>query len=132
MLGQLKKEKQMISDPILQKLAMLSIHCPFLECDGFSRVVAYTLKEAGIPYTCWVGSVFRGGDLLFRPHFWVSAEGYILDYRLLMWIGEGGTTPHGCFLPSDYPDFTYEGQETNLDITLGIYQILTLDNSLEK
>ena len=109
---------------IIPKIEALSEQCPHLECDGFTNVVTYLLTEAGIDHTCYKGHVSSGGMPAIPYHLWVEVGGYILDYRCRMWLGERLSVPHGCFLPSEYPDFGYSGVPTILDVPKLIYEFL--------
>ena len=107
--------------------------CP-LECDGLTRVLTTVLTQEGIGHTCFVGSVVNtrtntGSNL----HLWVElADGWTVDYRARMWMGESKDIPHGIFNKADYPDVWYLGQETIITpLSPALFEALTMKNPFE-
>jgi hypothetical protein len=84
------------------------------ECDGCTRLISHGLAKAGV-----VHQVFQGvcnqfdGDRLVRsiPHYWIDLlDGFRVDYRLRMWMGQSDQIPHGIFVPSQYPNLKWIGE----------------------
>ena len=93
-----------------------------LECDGFTRVAAYLLGVAEIPYR-----VVRG-DLGRIPHFWLETEdgGWIVDYRARMWCGALAHVAHGVFQRRE-SSVEYKGEVISIEVNRTIYELLTGD-----
>jgi hypothetical protein len=88
-----------------------------LECDGLTRVLHTVLTRADIPHTVWLGSISHLlDDQHFAPHFWLTIDETVVDYRCQMWLGEKSDIPHGVFSPTDYPNVVYEGNPIELPI----------------
>jgi hypothetical protein len=98
------------------------VSLPHLECDGFTRIATYTLRQNGISHSCFKGKC-QVGEKAVEPHFWIVAGKYIVDYRLRMWAGEDA--PHGVFESKDHPGVVYDGEEIELPVSSVIYDILT-------
>lgn len=99
----------------LHKALLLVDEAP-LECDGHSMMISNALMMACIPHERILGTV-RGlhNDFCIYPHFWLTLDGYIIDYRLRMWVNlsDGssvfGTAPHGIFAANlDEMNYLYE------------------------
>lgn len=81
-----------------------------LECDGMTTVISHALGAAGIEHTslCGFAKDLAGGDIVM-PHCWIELEGgWIIDYRLRMWLGDHERIPHGVF-HSENSGFEYQG-----------------------
>jgi hypothetical protein len=94
-----------------------------VECDGFARIAATWLAEAGVAHFPQHGQavLLFTPEISIYPHFWISLEGdRILDYRLRMWAAKCGLSstdarvPHGVFDPADYPWLSYRGGAVEL------------------
>lgn len=73
-----------------------------LSCDGMTYVISHLLKEAGIKHRCMSGYVTDTltGNVIF-PHLWIELfDGWVIDYRLRMWLGDEDCIPHGVFYPA--------------------------------
>lgn len=80
-----------------------------LECDGFSRVVASVLIEKGLKPTLMAGTLIIR-DRSVQPHFWVTIDGWTIDYQVRRWLGNEPWIPHGVFHQSD-TEAVYAGTE---------------------
>ncbi|MFC6674375.1 hypothetical protein [Marinobacterium aestuariivivens] len=81
-----------------------------LECDGMTYAISVVLTQAGIRHRCLLGYVRdkqTGNNC--APHWIQLADGWIVDFRLRMWLGDEDRIPHGVFHPSSWPDLNYEG-----------------------
>ncbi|ENC0145079.1 hypothetical protein ABJ763_001553 [Escherichia coli] len=96
----------------LHKALLLVDEAP-LECDGHTMLISNALVEARIPHERILGTVHgqHNGFCLY-PHLWLKLDGYIIDYRLRMWVNlsDGasvpGTAPHGIF-PANSDEMNY-------------------------
>lgn len=80
----------------------LDERCIMLECDGLTRIISYILQIANVDHLVEIGSLHTktGGAI---PHFWIKLhDGYIIDYRARMWLGNDPKVPHGIFQSDDY------------------------------
>jgi hypothetical protein len=87
-----------------------------LECDGHTMIISNALVKACIPHERILGTV-RGqhNGFCLYPHLWLMLDGYIIDYRLRMWVNlsdgtsVSDTAPHGIFpANSDEINYLYE------------------------
>jgi hypothetical protein len=87
-----------------------------LECDGSTRVIHSILADKGIEHTIYMGSAIYGdNEAGVSPHFWIECEGYIIDYKLRMWLPDyGDDVPNGVFKVED-TKITYEGRKVKFD-----------------
>ncbi|MBS4161489.1 hypothetical protein GWP49_30920, partial [Klebsiella pneumoniae] len=47
---------------------------------------------------------------IVTPHFWVVLDdGWLVDLRLRMWLGDHDNIPHGVFHPDNEPGLFYKG-----------------------
>lgn len=92
-----------------------------LECDGFTRVASFALREAGVAHQVMGGRVETTGGVV-TPHWWITAGGWTVDYRLRMWAGPD--MPHGVFLPP--AGVTYSGEPDTLECSRMIFEVLTM------
>lgn len=86
-----------------------------LESDGFSLMLASKFDEAGWPYKRFAGIVHDNVGLkTVSPHLWIETHGFIIDYRLRMWLPDQPAirVPHGVFTPSSarQAGFIYDGE----------------------
>lgn len=87
-----------------------------LECDGSTRVLHSVLTDLAIPHSCYAGSITIG-DRVMPLHFWIDLEtGERIDYRVRAWFGRDSHLPHGIFVPNDYPQVSYDGEEVALEV----------------
>ncbi|MEP8849227.1 hypothetical protein ABKU49_05810 [Enterobacter hormaechei] len=84
--------------------ALLQVDDAPLECDGHSLMVSLALARENIPHQRVIGHVCRhDSDFVLSPHCWIMLDGYIVDYRLRMWIRlhfgveNAAKAPHGIF-----------------------------------
>lgn len=95
--------------------ALLLVNETPVECDGHTLMVSTALLNAGIPHERLTGSVTgAGGFFILSPHVWIRIGGYILDYRLRMWVSvqcgpeQASAAPHGIFHPHSFEnDYQY-------------------------
>ncbi|MBB3105256.1 hypothetical protein [Azomonas macrocytogenes] len=97
---------------LVLELALLPLDECKLECDGMTYIISHLLTHAGITHKRMVGYV---DDQLTRqvihPHCWIELPGgYVIDFRLRMWLGDCDQIPHGVFDP-DGTGLLYHGQE---------------------
>ena len=81
-----------------------------LHCDGMTYVLSYILRNSDITHHCYTGYVKdkSNGDLV-APHCWIKLEdGWIIDFRLRMWLGDKEDIPHGVFQTTSWPQFDYQ------------------------
>lgn len=100
-----------------------------LECDGLTYAVSFVLHQAGIKHRCVMGFVkdVDTGNCV-APHVWVElADGWIVDFRLRMWLGDEDRVPHGVFHPAANTNFRFHGEyrERNNTINNSILDIMT-------
>ncbi|HAH6504770.1 MULTISPECIES: hypothetical protein [Enterobacterales] len=82
-----------------------------MECDGMTWAVSQLLNDAGVPHDCMYGFVRNEQTKdIVTPHFWVVLDdGWLVDLRLRMWLGDHDNIPHGVFHPDNEPGFFYKG-----------------------
>lgn len=83
-----------------------------LECDGMTYALSFVLSRAGIKHQCKMGYVRdTQTGYCVTPHLWIElADGWFVDFRLRMWLGDDDRIPHGVFSAQDAKDFEYQGQ----------------------
>lgn len=102
-----------------------------LECNGMTWAISHLLKEANVQHDCMYGYVQdKQTKDIVAPHFWVVLnDGWLVDLRLRMWLGDHDSIPHGIFYPDNEPGFLYKGKplqnhkEMRLDKT--VLEIIT-------
>ncbi len=97
----------------------------YLECDGQTRVFAFLLSKANIPFKCYRGFVEVNG-VGFPIHYWIQSGNWIIDFKLKQIFGEDA--PHGVFRFNNYSDTQYDGQVVKLTTSEDLYNLL-LDES---
>lgn len=93
------------------EVALLTLDDCQVECDGMTWAISHLLGEAGVEHDCMYGFVRneKNKDIV-APHFWILLnDGWIIDFRLRMWLGDSDTIPHGIFHPGNEPNFQYKG-----------------------
>ena len=97
------------------------------ECDGATRFVSKELHDRGITHTIKAGFC-QHIKTVVEPHFWVEVEGFIVDYRLKMWVTQSdklAPLPNGVFRPEEFPQTVYDGEEIHLEILPdGLYELM--------
>lgn len=80
-----------------------------LECDGLTRVISMILYHSNIPHRIHIGSIkSECGEI---PHFWISLnDGFLIDYRAKMWMGDKPDVPHGIFKEYNGSTINYKGK----------------------
>lgn len=99
-----------------------------LECDGQTRVFTTVLQEQNILHTCMVGTLTHTATNERVPvHFWIELpDGFTVDYRARLWLGESDEIPHGIFLKEEYPQVVYSGMAISLPpLPPAVFQALT-------
>ncbi|MCQ4347061.1 hypothetical protein NGA35_06405 [Pseudomonas stutzeri] len=81
--------------------------------DGLSRLVVTRLAEKRIPYRAMLGTVELDGKRIY-PHFWVEADGCLIDYRACRLLGDDERLPHGV-IAKDRLQARYEGTSIVID-----------------
>lgn len=70
-----------------------------IECNGMSWAISHLLDSAGIEHECMLGYVIsEDSNEAVTPHYWITLPGgWIIDFRLRMWLGDTDDIPHGVF-----------------------------------
>lgn len=84
-----------------------------VECDAMSRLVVTRLARQHIPYQAMLGQVELDGKVL-SPHFWVEADGCVIDYRARQRLGGDERAPHGV-VPREAVQAHYAGHRVVID-----------------
>ncbi|MDH0496876.1 hypothetical protein [Stutzerimonas stutzeri] len=84
-----------------------------VECDAMSRLVVTRLAKQRIPYRAMLGQVELDGKVV-APHFWVEADGCVIDYRARQRLGGNQRVPHGV-VPREAVKAHYQGQQVVID-----------------
>ncbi|MCB5162617.1 hypothetical protein [Marinomonas algarum] len=82
-----------------------------MECHGVTFLASHLLKKNGISHRCHQGYAedSRTGALVI-PHYWLEmGDGWVLDFRLRMWLEFSDDIPHGAFFKGDYSYIKYHG-----------------------
>ena len=107
---------------------------PGLECDGATRVFSWLLKEVKTPHTIMFGQLDftrlsakeKSRDEVVYPHYWIELDdGFIIDYKARMWLGDEPEVPHGVFKLDEFPAALYVGHATKLLVTKTVFEMLT-------
>lgn len=114
---------------------LMSVDAAPVECDGHTLMVSIALSKAGIPHERVVGNVSgQDGCFTLAPHLWINIDGFILDYRLRMWVrilsgaDQVAGAPHGIFAANagDYDyEYTATGNSPASDVNMGILNLMT-------
>lgn len=115
--------------------ALMSVDAAPVECDGHTLMVSNALSKAGIHHERVVGSVSgQAGRFTLAPHLWINIDGFIVDYRLRMWVcilsgpDQAAGAPHGIF-PANSGEYGYQYTETGKspasNINMGILDLMT-------
>ena len=104
---------------------------PHLECDGATRVFAWLLRKAEVPYVVMCGRI-EFADRIVQPHYWLELDdGAVVDFRARMWLPGVEGVPNGVFYPSEVPGFLYVGGEDHAFlVTKTMFNILTRSPNL--
>ncbi|MDS1821550.1 hypothetical protein QX249_12830 [Vibrio parahaemolyticus] len=100
----------MIKEALIEEITCLD-SAP-VECDGFSQLVVSALSRQNQEYKVFSGCVSTANGEKFSPHLWVEWEGYIIDFRVRMWLGQDAQ--HG-FLPKSDFEKLYDGEEIYME-----------------
>ena len=81
------------------EIELLGLEDCQVECNGMSWAISYLLDKAGIEHECLLGYVVsEHTDEAVTPHYWISLPGgWIIDFRLRLWLGDSNDVPHGVF-----------------------------------
>jgi len=90
-----------------------------LECDGATRVLNYLLTKENIPHQVMRGRAAIGVESI--THYWIEAEGHIIDVKIQMWFGPIAT--QGVFKPENSKT-EYKGQPIQMTTSEKIYGLL--------
>lgn len=95
------------------EILLLSLDDAPVECDGMTYAISHLLDRARINHRCMMGHVEeRATGSVVAPHLWVElGDGWIIDFRLRMWLGDHDCIPHGVFRREDYPDLNFDGNQ---------------------
>lgn len=97
-----------------------------LECDGMTRCISTILSRMGEPHTVHFGELAIDGVGRIPLHFWIELScGLIIDLRARMWLGEGGSVPHGLFEPKPDVHYCSHGTQTDFTLSQAIFEVLT-------
>lgn len=84
-----------------------------IECNGMSWAISYLLGRAGIKHECMLGYVMsEHTNEAVTPHYWITLPGgWLIDFRLRLWLGDTDDVPHGVFHSSEaaWLGMRYEG-----------------------
>lgn len=90
-----------------------------LECDGAIRVLNYLLTKEGIAHQVMRGRAAIGVESI--THYWIEAEGHIIDVKIRMWFGP--TATQGVFKPENSKT-EYRGCPIQMATSEKIYGLL--------
>lgn len=94
-----------------------------LECDGATRVIHTILTEYKIDHACFVGVVLYEEKSFV--HFWITCHGFIVDYKIRMWMGDLEIIKEGVFKDEETV-VTYKGDETSIPVLSNtVFNVLT-------
>lgn len=99
------------------------------ECDGMTRICHTVLTQLGIEHQPMVGTLaVLTRKQLIPLHLWIDLpNGYKIDYRARMWLGDEKGVPHGVFHPQHFPVIVYTGAPIQLQpLPPVLFEILTL------
>lgn len=65
-----------------------------VECDAMARLVVTRLAEKRIPFQAMLGRVELDGKSVY-PHFWVEADGCVIDFHARRELGDDTRLPDG-------------------------------------
>lgn len=87
-----------------------------LECDGMTRIISYLLCQSGVSHRVMLGSIRNlKTNKAIEPHLWVALDnGWYIDYRARMWLGNNEDIPHGIFDVNEYPFVAYSKSSVEL------------------
>jgi hypothetical protein len=99
------------------------------ECDGMTQICHTVLLREAIPHVCMVGVCCYGARRL-PAHLWIDLlddlQGYRIDYRARLWLGDFSDIPHGVFRPQEFPKVSYEGSPRVLpSLSNHLFKVLT-------
>lgn len=94
-----------------------------LECDGATRVIHTILDKYKIDHQCFVGIVAYEEKSFI--HFWITCYGFIVDYKIKMWMGDSEIIKEGVFKDEDTV-ITYKGDQTSIPVlSETLFNVLT-------
>lgn len=74
-----------------------------LECDGMTRVISILLTRDAVAHNVVVGRLTVADIGIIPYHWWIELtgqfDGWFVDYRARLWLGETAAVPHGVFRP---------------------------------
>ena len=90
---------------------------PGLECDSQTRVFTTVLQQHNIPHRCMAGTLTHTATNDHVPlHFWIELpDGFTVDYRARLWLGDSHEIPHGVFRKEAYAQIIYAGLPISLE-----------------
>lgn len=79
--------------------ALLALDDCNIECEAMTQIISHILCRSEVPHQCFYGyAKERKGETTVVPHYWIQLEdGWIVDLRLRMWLGDTDDVPHGIF-----------------------------------
>ncbi|MDI9095028.1 MULTISPECIES: hypothetical protein [Providencia] len=128
--------ENLVLPPYLERLhaALMVVDGAPVEYDGHTLIVSTALSKAGIEHERVMGSVSNQyGTFVIAPHQWIKIGGYILDYRLRMWVrilsGEIHVSgaPHGIFINNDAHGYQYTATKVlaPADLSMQVLNFMT-------
>lgn len=104
-----------------------------LECDGMTFVLSFLLHRLRIPYVMMGGvATCLSTNRIVSPHFWIALpDGFVLDLRLRLWLGQEAAVAHGIFQPSEYA-MQYDGHECEQPLPAKYVLDILSDNLLSE
>lgn len=106
-------------------LILLALDDAPVECDGMTYAISLVLDKAKINHTCMMGHVVRKETQeMVTPHLWIElGDGWVVDLRLRMWLGDEDEVPHGVFRREDHPEFEWTGSKQRRNKTISEIEI---------
>lgn len=124
--------------PLNQIKALLDpLDASATECDGMTRLCHTVLVEEAVEHRVYSGSC-EIEEQVIPLHLWIELmgkhEGYIVDYRLRIWLPEiANLVPHGIFQADAYCHVNYQGEEIDIPcLPEPLFQILSMSIPLSQ
>ena len=82
-----------------------------IQCEWMTWIISHLLDDANVKHSCMQGFVkHKSLNQVVVPHHWILLEdGWVIDFRLRMWLGDNEEIPHGLFHLDNEPLINYQG-----------------------